>query len=459
VGQSAPSFAETFVFSLEGTPYLLNAAATQAVRARLQSIEERVALLRGKGMLTEKTVRDYYGEKRFEQVAESNAIEGSTLSVGETELAILKGITITGHDPAYAKDAMALDRALTRITELARDTQHPTNIDQLQEVHALLLGDRPGAGVFRRERVSIRGARHTPPKTWEQIMSAMAQWQAWSIENQTLPAPIRSAVLHAWLTHIHPYIDGNGRVSRAIGNLELIRAGYPPIIIKKKERDRYIESLAESDEGGDIRSFLELVFDRVEGSLTGLELSAKRRQGFDPAIERFRQMQQKQLHIWETGVKLLGSTIGLRLTQLLEPVNGAATVRLYDSPLDLDDYLEVCGGRSVPRSWAFSVKLEIPGVPRLEKLAYISHRSSRMYHALNSEGGPSLFWSSRNPAQFPKWLADGESSPYAIELAAKAGNGDEWMARTAGDIVKRMQTTELADKIALALSQQLELKS
>lgn len=445
------------MFNLEGTPYLLDQMASEQVKARLDAIEERVSLLRRTGTLTEQTVKDYYGEKRFEQVAESNAIEGSTLSAGETELAVLKGITITGHDPAYAKDAMALDRALTRITELARDTRHPTNIPQLHEVHALLLGDRPGAGIFRRERVTIRGAKHTPPKTWEQIMVMMTEWQNWSAENVTLPAPVRSAILHAWLTHVHPFIDGNGRISRAIGNLELIRAGYPPIIIKKKERDRYIEALAESDEGGDIRSFLELIFDRIEGGLTGLELSAKRKQGFNPVVEKIRQMQDKQLYIWETGVKLLGSIVGHRLTQLLEQVGGAGIVRLYDSPLDLDDYLEVCGGRSVARSWAFTVRIEIPGVSRLEKLAYISHRSNRMHQAMNYEGGPSLYWSSKNPANFPKWLADGENSPFAMELTSKAGNGDEWIVRLSDDSIQKVQTTELANRIAEELVNQVKV--
>ncbi len=444
------------MLNLEGTPYLLDHKAAAQVKERLHAIEERVSLLRRQGTLTEQTVKDYYGEKRFEQVAESNAIEGSTLSAGETELAVLKGITITGHDPAYARDAMALDRALNRITELARDTNHPTDISQLHEVHALLLGHRAGAGIFRKERVTIRGARHTPPKTWEQIMTMMTQWQSWSAENIALPAPIRSAVLQAWLTHVHPFIDGNGRISRAIGNLELIRAGYPPIIIKKKERDRYIEALAESDEGGDIRSFLELIFERIEGALTGLELSAKRNQGFNPVVEKIRLRQEQQLRIWETSVKLLASIIGDRLMQLLEPVRGTAVVRQYESPLDLDDYLEVCSGRSVPRSWAFAVRLDIPGVPRLEKLAWVGHRSGRMVQDMSHEDGPSLFWSSKNPANFPKWLADSENSPFAMELSAKAGNGNEWTVLFADGSIRRFQTTEVAERIAKALVDQVQ---
>ncbi len=154
------------MFNLEGTPYLLNESAARQVRERLDAIEERVSLLRHSKTLTEDTLRDYYGERRFEQVAESNAIEGSTLSAGETELAVLKGVTISGHDPAYTKDAIALDRALTRIADLARHSHAPTGIEELNEVHGLLLGDRPGAGVFRSEPVTIRGSKHAPPKTW-----------------------------------------------------------------------------------------------------------------------------------------------------------------------------------------------------------------------------------------------------------------------------------------------------
>ena len=445
------------MFNLEATPYLLDDVASKQVRIRLNAIEERVALLRRSGTLTEQTVRDYYGDKRFEQVAESNAIEGSTLSVGETELAVLKGITITGHDPAFARDAVALDRALSRIAEMARDTSTPTGIQQLHEVHALLLGERPGAGIFRRERVTIRGSKHTPPKTWEQVMTQMTDWQKWSAENQTLPAPIRSAVLHAWLTHIHPYIDGNGRTSRAIGNLELIRAGYPPIIIKKKERDRYIEALAESDQGGDIRSFMELVFDRLEGGLTGLEQSAKKRQGYNPAIERIRLRQEKQLNIWETSVKLLASIIEHRAAQLLEPVGASCSIKTFDSPLDFDDYIEVCAGHSVPQSWAFAVRLDVPGIPRLEKLAYIGHRSMRMYQYLDQEGGPSLYWSRKNPEGFPKWFNDGPNSPFAVEITSKGGNGDEWFARRSDDSIQRVQTTDLAGKIAEALVGQVQV--
>lgn len=443
-----------YMFNLNGTPYHLDDASSSHIRSRINSIEERVMLLRHAGTLTERTIKDYYGEKRFEQVAESNAIEGSTLSVGETELAVLKGVTITGHDPAFVRDAIALDRALTRISEIARQREIPTNIQQLHEIHSLILGERPGAGIFRKERVLIRGAKHHPPKTWDEIIKLMKQWETWSSSNSNLPAPIRSLILHAWLTHIHPYIDGNGRTARAIGNLELIRAGYPPIIIKKKERDRYIESLAESDEGGDIRSFADLVLEKIEGALRGLELSAKRKQGIDPIIEKIRIHQEKQLKIWITSVQLLATIIEHKVSQQLEGV-GTCSIKIFDNSLDLEDYIEVCDGRSVARSWAFILRIDLPGVSCLEKLAYIGHRSTQMFNHLNNQGGPALYWSSKNPNGFPKWLPGNSNSPYAVEMTTHPGNGDEWFVRLAtSDSILTVATTELAERLAAALVSQ-----
>ena len=443
------------MLQLSGTPYVVDSQSELEIVARLRSIEERVALLRGAGTLTTDTIRDYYGEKRFEQVAESNAIEGSTLSVGETELAVLKGVTITGHDPAYVRDAVSLDRALSRIAELAKEAPNPTNINQICEVHSILLEARLGAGDFRNERVTIRGSDHRPPKSRAEIEDHMNGLENWSRDNAALPAPIRSAVIHAWLTHIHPFIDGNGRTSRALGNLELIRVGYPPIILRKKERDRYVDALAASDAGGDIRSFFDLIFERIDGALTGLEHSARKRQGYNPLAERLRIRQQQQITIWETSVKLLGSIIQDRLTQFLEPVRGLANVRYFDHPIDVDDFIDLCEGRSISGGWAFLVQIAVPRLGRLEKLAFVGHRSARMYQVLGQEGGPALHWSRRTESGFPKWERDGAQSPYAIEATSKLGNGDAWMARLPDDSCRNHSTTDLAELIAKALIDQI----
>ncbi|MES2175444.1 MAG: Fic family protein [Pseudomonadota bacterium] len=443
------------MFQLSSSPYSLTGAAENIVSDRLKGIEDRVNLLRRAGTLSKESVRRYYGQKRFEQVAESNALEGSTLNVGETEIAVLKGITITGHDPAYIRDAVALDRALTRVVEIARDYDTPTNIAQLNEIHALLMGDRPGAGIFRNVPVRIRGADHTPPRTWQEVMDQMELWEQWSQANADAPAPFRAAVLHAWLTHIHPFIDGNGRVSRAIGNLELIRAGYPPIIIKKKDRDAYIEALAESDSAGDIRAFIDLILSRADGAITGLENAAKSIDGYNPVLERLRQRQEQQLTIWTTGAKLLGNIIEHNLTTQLESMGGKCTSKIFDGYLDLDDYIDLCSGNIISGGWAFILNIQVPGAGKLDKLAFVQPRSPRLHQHLGREGGPSLYWSHANPAGYPKWTRDHDKSPYAIEATTLAGSGDEWIALLTDGSIVSCNTTELAGRFAKALMDQV----
>ncbi|WP_438750000.1 Fic family protein [Pararhizobium sp. O133] len=440
------------MFRLDATPYTLPASVEHEIKQKLDAVEDRVSLLRRKDVLTQKTLRAYYGEKRFEQVAESNAIEGSTLSAGETELAVLKGITITGHDPAFIRDAVALDRALNRVVEIAQGGS-PTDIEQLLEIHGLLLGDRPGAGMFRSERVRIKGAQHTPPRTWGEVMAQMEVWQQWSVANADAPAPIRAAVLHAWLTHVHPFIDGNGRVSRAIGNLELIRAGYPPIIIKKVERDRYIDALGESDVGGDISGFIDLIFDRIDGALTGMERSAAKEQGYSPVVARLVRLQEQQMKIWNTGLSLLASMLEHNLTSSLEVVHGTCSLRQYGALTDVQDFASLCAGRSVSGTWAFSLFLEVPGFPRLEKLAWVGHRSGAMSRHVG-EGGPSIYWSRRNPVGFPKWISHGSSSPFATEITSRLGHGDDWISLSAEGF-KEMPTTAIAKNISDALLEQI----
>lgn len=442
------------LFNLDDSPYLLDNQPAEEVRARVQKIEERVMLLRRQGTLTAETIKTYYGDKRFEQVAESNAIEGSTLSVGETELAVMKGITVTGHDPAYVRDAIALDKALTRVVELAKPGSPPTDLNQLLEIHSLLLGDRPSAGMLRTERVRISGSDHSPPKTGADVQDAMEGWEKWSARNTELPAPIRAAVLHAWLTHIHPFTDGNGRTSRAISNLELIRAGYPPIIIKKKERDRYISALSESDQGGDIRAVFDLFFDKVEASLTGLELAAKKSQSYDPIAAAVRLRREQNLKVWQTGVSLLASMIEVRLGSRLEGLGGRLNLKVFDNPLDLEDYEELCAGRGISGGWAFALTVQIAGFSPLERLAYVQHRSPSMHQQLGREGGPALFWSVKNPQGFPKWRPAQAASPYAFELTSRTGSGDDWVARLLDGRFANVATTQVADNLTEALLSQ-----
>jgi Fic family protein len=422
--------------------------AIYAIEQRLEALEHRIEDLRSNGILSAETLKRYYGTKRFEQVAESNAIEGSTLSVRETELAITKGITLNEHNPQYIQDAKSLNNALIRLVDLA-NSDHPIDIPNVNEVHSLILAGHVGAGLFRSDPVRITGAKHVPPKTREMVTQQMNYWQSWSKQHTHLSPVIRSAILHAWLAHIHPYLDGNGRTARAIGNLELIKSGYPPILIKKVERVRYYDCLAESDQGN-IGPFIELILDRSESSFIGLAQSVKSVND-SAAILSIKERQLMQLKIWNTAIHLLGQMLELELSQAIAEVGGSYWVKQFESDLDLEDYLELCQMRTIPMSWAFQAKVSIAGFKPCEVLAYVGHRSPAMYNRLGKLGGPSLFWSIENSGGFPKWVADKNHEIYGDEITSKNQNGDSWLVYLGEQLYKELSTGELAKEICQSI--------
>lgn len=440
---------------LSGTPYSLGPAAAKALREAIHALQERICTLRSVGTLTAETLKQYYGEKRFEQVAESNAIEGSTLSVGETEIAIMKGITLAGHDPAYVRDARALDDALQALTEMAREPG-PTTMDDLNRMHGLILGDRPGAGMFRRQPVTISGSNHRPPKTWAGIMDAMEEWEAWSVDHAQAPAIIRAVVLHAWLVHIHPYIDGNGRTTRALTNLELVRAGYPPIIIKRTLRRRYISALQESDAAGDLSSLFDLMLDRMEGAVRGLELSANKQQAYDPIAIKIRQKQERRLKVWNTAIDLFHDMLVERLADRVEPNGGIVETEDFGKSLELDGYVQLCQGRSIPKSWCFRLRIHVPGAGDVERLLWIGYRDDALLRHMGSADGPAALWSVRNPDGYPPWTAAEERAPAFTALTIHDTHGDRWVGhRTDGSIVD-LDLSSVVDQTATALIEQLD---
>lgn len=440
----------------KNTPYLLSEESEQKVLEKIKELEQRVILLRNSNILTDRTLESYYGAKRFEQVAESNAIEGSTLSIGETELAIVKGITITGHDPAYSKDAIALDNALTKLVELAKNREAKIDNFELNIIHGLILEDQIGAGIFRKEPVRISGASHIPPETHSEVLDAMTLWSEWSKDNSNVPSIIRAAILHAWLVHIHPFIDGNGRVARAITNLELIRSGFPPILIKKKDRDIYIDALSHSDEAGDLLPFFELIINKANDALIGLEIIAKQKDGYDPVAERIKLAHKKQLKIWENTVTLLSSAIDYIAETKYKDSAVQINVHKYETTLDIEDFEKVCSGTVPSQSWAFKIECTIPGFPVVKRLAWVGSRSFKLKKELGDESGPSIFWSRPNVEGFPTWITD-ESMALGKELTIKNGNGDSWFVWNKDQKIKKLGPTELAEFILEELIKEIML--
>lgn len=432
------------MLALDGSPYEVPSEIEGSLLGQVRELEHRVELLRGE-RLTSETLELYYRNTRLIDVTESNAIEGSTLSLRETERAILRGVTLTGHDPRYVRDAKALFEAFERLADLAR-TKEPTDISQVKEIHGLILGDRSGAGNFRNEPVRISGSKHVPPSSWSGVIKAMEDWESWSRDHGSIPAPLRATVLHAWLAHIHPFIDGNGRTARAITTLELVRAGYPPPIIRKKDRTRYYDALAEADQG-DLAPMLDLMVSRCNDAVRDLERTAGAAQGYSPAVAAFRTKQQSQLAIWNKAVELLMANLEAEAQELAEKVRGDVFVRSFGSEIDLDDYIALCEKRPISDAWVFEIGLQLPGSTPISRLAWIGFRSDEMVQALGRQGaaGPTLFWSVPNPrGMVPRWRrAEPDESPGGEEITY---SNDGWVVRKETSPI-RLRVSDLAARI------------
>ena len=444
--------------SLDGSPYLLEKSGLWFVE-EVGTLHERTELLREQGRLSDQTLRAYFGDKRFEQIAESNAIEGSTLSVGETELAIEKGITLTGHNPEYFADAVNLSKALEHMVHLARD-RSATDIAQVKELHSLILGRIPTAGRFRLAPVRISGSDHVPAGTWYQIVEEMEDWERWSKQNDRAPALLRAIVLPTWLVHIHPFSDGNGRTSRAVMNLELIRAGLPSVIIRHKDRVRYYEALAESDLGGDLGPIAELILRRAEDALRDLERAAKAFQGYNLAQAKLRKAQQFRVAIWNDAVRLLFSLLRDAVDAAVGE-SGTMTVRWYEGELSLDDFAALSQRDSAGNSWLFRMDVNVPGLDSQRYLAWTGYRSFQVKHG-HGQGigdGPSIFWSVADPSGYRHWVKDDSRSPGVAELTLELPNVDRWIARMPHGDVRSLQPSSIARTVADAIVESLSTGS
>ncbi len=435
--------------SLDGTPYSLESTSAW-VLDEVSKLHASVELLRSEGKLTEATLRAYFGDKRFEQVAESNAIEGSPLDVGETRLAIERGMTIPGHDAAFSQDAVNLSAALERMVELARGNA-ATTFEDVRQLHELVLGGTAGAGRFRSQPVTISGSPHVPPSTWDDVMSAMEEWERWSHENARASVLLRAIVLHTWLTHIHPFVDGNGRTSRAVLNLELIRSGFPSVIIRRKDRLRYYDALAESDLGGDLEPIAGLILQRTEDALRDLERVAAAQQGYDRVRAEFRQAQIRRTAIWNDAVRLLFSLVEHELDDMFGEV-GHVSSRWYDAELTVDDYVALAEDDSSGNSWLVRFDAEVPGVGVSRFLAWTGYRSYELKNWNGIGPGPAIFWSVPDPTGYKAWSSDDLNSPGAAELTLQLPDVDQWIVRLPDGEIRRLRPSTVAGRIAQAIA-------
>lgn len=197
-----------------------------------------------------KALGKIFAAEEVEYIYESNAIEGNTLTLAETELVLNRGLTVGGKPLKDHLEATNHRAAFRRLQELAAaHTQFSERV--LLELHKLILRgvDDANAGRYRTLPVRIVGARHVPPNPLRVPESITELFFWYTGASGGLHAVHTAADLHWKLTRIHPFADGNGRTARLAMNLHLLRLGYPIAIIRaeRDQRRDYYQALAEAD--------------------------------------------------------------------------------------------------------------------------------------------------------------------------------------------------------------------
>jgi Fic family protein len=203
-----------------------------------------------------------------EWIYNSNAIEGNTLTLRETQLILETGLTIGGKSLREHFEVINHKDAIEYVESLAgQDT--PLSAFHVRQIHKLVLLriDDENAGQYRRTQVRIAGAQHVPPEAWE-VPQHMRDWETWLRQaEQELHPVVLAAQAHHRLVAIHPFIDGNGRTARLVMNLVLFQYGYPPTVILRTNRRQYYQVLMQAD-AGRIGPLANFVGKAVERSLT-----------------------------------------------------------------------------------------------------------------------------------------------------------------------------------------------
>jgi len=202
--------------------------------------------------------------KKFSEVFSynTNAIEGSELTLKETEKVIEKGEWPIEKPKEDIAEALGVDEAISFI----RNTKEHVSLDLIKEIHKIVFkNSKDFAGEFRKrgEEVVVRMGfgvivhEGAPSNRIVTLLGELVKW--YDKYKSEYPGILLAAVVHNQFENIHPFADGNGRVGRILLNNILLKNGLPPLNIDLKNQREYYETLQVYEKEGNIRPSIELI--------------------------------------------------------------------------------------------------------------------------------------------------------------------------------------------------------
>ncbi len=205
-------------------------------------LEEKLDTLKTRRSLTEGELERLNEEFVTEYTYNSNAIEGNTLTLRETDM-VLRGLTVERKSLKEHLEVIGHKEAFDYVRQLISENAEISE-KVIKDIHCLVLADKKeDRGRYRRIPVRIMGAAHEPVQPYLIVPKMEELLEQYKNSEEDIVTKL--ARFHIEFEGIHPFIDGNGRTGRLLLNLELMKAGCPPIDIKFTDRLKYYEAFDE----------------------------------------------------------------------------------------------------------------------------------------------------------------------------------------------------------------------
>jgi len=233
---------------------------------------------------------------RLEFNYNSNHLEGNTLTYGQTQLLLFFDKSSGDVPVSDIEEMKAHDVALSQIIEMAKDNERPLSELFIKELNKTILvksfwkdAISPN-GTPTRKKIEIGQYKTSPnsvqlkngdiheyasPEETPALIRDLLNW--YQDKNEELHPVQLAAEFHYKFVCIHPFDDGNGRVSRLLMNYILLKHNYPMVIIKSEDKENYLTALQKADTG-DLISLIEYV---EKQSIASLKLNIKAGKGED----------------------------------------------------------------------------------------------------------------------------------------------------------------------------------
>jgi Fic family protein len=250
---------------------------------------------------------------RLEFNFNSNHLEGNTLTYNETELLLIFDETKGNHTLREYEEMKAHDVALQLVKEWATDAERPLTESNIKNLNEIIL-----VKPFWKDAVTMDGqATRRLIKTGDYkefpnsvrlsngeifeyasvadtpiLMGELVEWYRKESADEAFHPVALAALLHYKFVRIHPFDDGNGRISRLLMNYVLLKHDLPPVIIKSGDKRNYLSALNSAD-SGDINAFIQYIAQQL---IWSMELSIKAAKG-EP-IEEASDM-EKEIALWK----------------------------------------------------------------------------------------------------------------------------------------------------------------